>query len=121
MSVSSLLLGLGLDLSLPPLAAVGAISFVCLFSLGLGPVTWVVMSEVLPKEARTGAGSIGVALNWSTAFLMVSRERARAGVECRPRFDGASYLVDPADFLTPVVDDSTRRYETQHPAPSTPR
>ncbi|WRT64285.1 uncharacterized protein IL334_001216 [Kwoniella shivajii] len=38
--------------------------------MGLGPVTWVVLPEVMPAHAVTAAGSIGLAVNWSTNFCI---------------------------------------------------
>lgn len=48
------------------------IAFVVFFSIGLAPVAWVVLGEVLPQEARTAAGSVGVSVNWLTNFAAVS-------------------------------------------------
>lgn len=48
------------------------IAFVIFFSIGLAPVAWVVLGEVLPQEARTAAGSVGVSVNWLTNFAAVS-------------------------------------------------
>ncbi len=33
---------------------------------------WVVLSEVMPPEARTAGGSVGVSVNWLTNFAAVS-------------------------------------------------
>lgn len=52
------------------LAVAGMVAFVSAFSVGLGPVTWVVLGEVMPPHARTAASSLGLAINWSTNFLL---------------------------------------------------
>ncbi|WVR06010.1 hypothetical protein IAU60_003038 [Kwoniella sp. DSM 27419] len=52
------------------LSVIAVFSFVIAFSVGLGPVTWVVLPEVMPKRAVTAAGSVGIALNWTANFCM---------------------------------------------------
>ena len=39
------------------------------FAVGLGAVTWVVLSEIMPTRLRTKAYSLFVSVNWVTAFL----------------------------------------------------
>ncbi|RSH92765.1 hypothetical protein EHS25_008211 [Saitozyma podzolica] len=73
MSVAALLLAVGLNTDAQALSVIGILSFVAAFSVGLGPVTWVVLPEVMPKHAVTAAGSVGLAINWSTNFIMASR------------------------------------------------
>lgn len=70
MTVCMLALGLGLNLPNSVLAVTGMVAFVASFSVGLGPVTWVVMGEVMPVHARDAASSLGLALNWSTNFIV---------------------------------------------------
>lgn len=47
-------------------------TFIFFFGLGTGPVTWVVLSEVMPPEARTAATSIGISLSSITSFVVSS-------------------------------------------------
>lgn len=70
MSVFALLLAIGLNAPSQTLSVISIFSFVSAFSIGLGPVTWVVLPEVMPKHAVTAAGSLGLALNWSLNFIM---------------------------------------------------
>ncbi|OCF33909.1 hypothetical protein I316_04251 [Kwoniella heveanensis BCC8398] len=70
MSISALLLAFGINNDIQALSVIAILSFVIAFSVGLGPVTWVVPAEVMPKHAVTAAGSVGVALNWSANFCM---------------------------------------------------
>lgn len=72
MSVAALTLAIGINTSTAVLSAISIVAFVCAFSMGLGPVTWVVLSEVMPKEAQTASGSVGLAVNWTTNFIMAS-------------------------------------------------
>lgn len=71
MSVAAVTLAIGINGSIAALSAASIVAFVCAFSMGLGPVTWVVLSEVMPQEARTASGSVGLAVNWTTNFVMV--------------------------------------------------
>ncbi|WVQ97572.1 hypothetical protein IAU59_004686 [Kwoniella sp. CBS 9459] len=70
MSISAFLLAFGINNDIQALSVIAILSFVIAFSVGLGPVTWVVPAEVMPKHAVTAAGSVGVALNWSANFCM---------------------------------------------------
>jgi MFS family permease len=70
MSISALLLAIGLNTDSQPLSVFAILSFVAAFSVGLGPVTWVVLPEVMPAHAVTAAGSVGLALNWSLNFAI---------------------------------------------------
>lgn len=71
-AASSLTLALALNHHQAVLSAASMIAFVIFFSIGLAPVAWVVLGEVLPQEARTAAGSVGVSVNWLTNFAAVS-------------------------------------------------
>ncbi|ORX36061.1 putative vacuolar membrane protein [Kockovaella imperatae] len=85
MAISALLLAIGLNANSGPLSATSIVSFVSFFSIGLGPVVWVVLSQVMPPQARTAAGAIGIALNWtangliSSAFLPLQQWLSRDG------------------------------------------
>ena len=72
MVFAALLLVYGLNTDSGPVSAVAIVSFVSAYSVGLGPVVWVVLAEVMPPKARTAAGAVGIALNWSLNFVMGS-------------------------------------------------
>lgn len=44
--------------------------FIVGFSLGMGPIPWLMLAEFFPTEARGTASSIATAANWSTSFLV---------------------------------------------------
>lgn len=67
-TLSSALLIFGLNRHHQALSGIGIIAFVLSFSIGLAPMPWLVLSEVMPSHARTAGGSIGVCLNWLTNF-----------------------------------------------------
>ena len=47
--------------------------FICsFFSIGLGPVSWLIISEILPLRVRSNGVMIGVALNRFAGFLVAS-------------------------------------------------
>jgi len=71
MALASVLLAIGINQNISGLSIIAIVTFVSAFSVGLGPVTWAVLSEVMPPHARTASGSIGLALNWSMNFIMV--------------------------------------------------
>jgi SP family facilitated glucose transporter-like MFS transporter 8 len=51
-----------------PLIAVNL--YIASFSVGLGPVPWFMMPELLSSEAKGWVSSIAVFLNWTMAFIV---------------------------------------------------
>ncbi|XP_017889015.1 facilitated trehalose transporter Tret1 isoform X2 [Ceratina calcarata] len=51
-----------------PLASL--IIYVIGFSLGFGPIPWLMMGEILPVKIRGSAASIATAFNWSCTFIV---------------------------------------------------
>ncbi|CAG2101501.1 unnamed protein product [Medioppia subpectinata] len=49
---------------------VALISFMVTFSLGLGPIPWLLMGELLPAHVRNVASGLCSAANWLFAFLI---------------------------------------------------
>ncbi|ODO07145.1 hypothetical protein L198_00724 [Cryptococcus wingfieldii CBS 7118] len=72
MCIAALCLALGINTDASALSIVAIVLFVVSFSVGLGPVTWVVLPEVMPHRAVTAAGSVGLGLNWLCNFGMGS-------------------------------------------------
>lgn len=52
------------------LAIGGALLFIILFSLGWGPLPWLLMSEVFPPRAKGLASSICTLINWLFVFIV---------------------------------------------------
>ncbi|GFQ06848.1 sugar transporter erd6-like 4 [Phtheirospermum japonicum] len=52
------------------LALVGLLVFVSGFSVGLGAVPWVIMSEILPVSIKSLAGSVATLANWFSASII---------------------------------------------------
>mmetsp|Transcript_77254 Transcript_77254/g.121989 ORF Transcript_77254/g.121989 Transcript_77254/m.121989 type:complete len:516 (-) Transcript_77254:97-1644(-) len=53
-----------------PIALVGLGIFILGFSLGLGPIPWLLVGEIFPTEVRGMASSIATATNWAASFLV---------------------------------------------------
>ncbi|GAV60036.1 Sugar_tr domain-containing protein [Cephalotus follicularis] len=52
------------------LSLVGLVAMVITFSLGLGAIPWIIMSEILPVEIKGLAGSIATLANWLTSWVV---------------------------------------------------
>lgn len=52
------------------LAVVGVVGMVVTFSLGVGAIPWVIMSEILPVNIKGLAGSIATLANWLCAWIV---------------------------------------------------
>ncbi|KAL5704645.1 hypothetical protein ACHQM5_023038 [Ranunculus cassubicifolius] len=52
------------------LSLVGLVAFVVSFSLGVGAIPWVIMSEILPVNIKGLAGSIATLANWLTSWVI---------------------------------------------------
>lgn len=51
-------------------SAVGVVALVLTFSLGVGAIPWIIMSEILPVSIKSLAGSVATLANWFTAFVV---------------------------------------------------
>ncbi|KAL6610718.1 hypothetical protein ACP70R_040687 [Stipagrostis hirtigluma subsp. patula] len=52
------------------LSLAGLVAFVVSFSLGLGAIPWIIMSEILPVNIKSLAGSVATLANWLTAWAV---------------------------------------------------
>ncbi|KAJ1264237.1 hypothetical protein BS78_09G247900 [Paspalum vaginatum] len=52
------------------LSLAGLVAFVISFSLGLGAIPWIIMSEILPVSIKSLAGSVATLANWLTAWAI---------------------------------------------------
>ncbi|GAB2267338.1 hypothetical protein Dimus_002324 [Dionaea muscipula] len=52
------------------LAVAGVVCMVVTFSLGMGAIPWVIMSEILPIRIKGLAGSIATLANWFVAWII---------------------------------------------------
>ncbi|CAK9158353.1 unnamed protein product [Ilex paraguariensis] len=54
----------------PLLAVSGVLLYIASFSLGMGAVPWVIMSEIFPIHVKGAAGSLVVLVNWLGAWAV---------------------------------------------------
>lgn len=54
--------------SMVPVACVAL--FIIVFSIGFGPIPWLMIGELFPNKVKGIAGSISAAFNWSLAFTV---------------------------------------------------
>ncbi|XP_019962089.1 solute carrier family 2, facilitated glucose transporter member 6 [Paralichthys olivaceus] len=52
------------------LPLIGTMVYIFGYAIGWGPITWLLMSEVLPLVARGVASGLCVAVSWLTAFML---------------------------------------------------
>ncbi|XP_057438834.1 sugar transporter ERD6-like 7 [Lotus japonicus] len=55
--------------AVPALAVTGIMVYVGSFSIGMGAIPWVMMSEIFPVNIKGQAGSLATLLNWFGAWL----------------------------------------------------
>jgi len=64
------LVGAGLDLGFSWLASIAILGFVASFAIGLGPVPYVIISDVSPARTVGAMSTIALSLNWITNFVV---------------------------------------------------
>ena len=109
--------------SLSFLPVTATITFIAGFSVGFGPLPWVLNSELFPKEAKALASTIGAMFNWFCAFLIVyfypMTEKALNKYVCY-FFFGAICILGAVfiHFLVPETrgrtEEDMRNYFLQH-------
>ncbi|XP_057421125.1 sugar transporter ERD6-like 6 [Lotus japonicus] len=52
------------------LSVVGLVALIIGFALGIGPIPWLIMSEILPPNIKGLAGSVATFSNWFTASVI---------------------------------------------------
>ena len=70
MGTSSVLLGVGIMKHISVLSAVAVLTFVASFGLGLGPVPFILSSELVGAEAVGSTQSWALAANWIATFIV---------------------------------------------------
>ncbi|KAK0531053.1 Bifunctional purine biosynthesis protein PurH [Tilletia horrida] len=72
MSAFALLLGVSINGSWRTMSAVAIVGFVAAFSVGLGPVPFLILPELVPTKAVSAASSAGLSINWIANFAVGS-------------------------------------------------
>jgi SP family facilitated glucose transporter-like MFS transporter 8 len=52
------------------ISVVGVVGMIIAFSLGMGPIPWLIMSEILPVNIKSLAGSTATLANWFFAWVV---------------------------------------------------
>ncbi|KAL6956112.1 hypothetical protein U1Q18_005824 [Sarracenia purpurea var. burkii] len=52
------------------LSVIGVVGMIVAFSLGMGPIPWIIMSEILPINIKGLAGSVATLANWFFSFVV---------------------------------------------------
>mmetsp|Transcript_10496 Transcript_10496/g.21587 ORF Transcript_10496/g.21587 Transcript_10496/m.21587 type:complete len:193 (-) Transcript_10496:33-611(-) len=53
-----------------PIALTSMILYIASFSIGMGAIPWLIMSEIFPGRVRGVAGSVATGVNWTSSFVM---------------------------------------------------
>ena len=70
MGTNSVLLAVGLSYNIPTLSVIATLLFVCSFGVGLGPVPFILASELVGAEAVGATSSWALASNWASTFCV---------------------------------------------------
>ena len=70
MGTSSLVLAIAIIKAIPILSVAAVLTFVGSFGLGLGPVPFILSSELVGPEAVGATQSLALAANWSATFVV---------------------------------------------------
>ncbi|WP_299108930.1 sugar porter family MFS transporter [uncultured Winogradskyella sp.] len=71
MIVGFLLLALSLQLdAVGVISLIGVLVFIASFALSMGPVVWVLLSEMFPNKIRSVAMSVAVAAQWAANYVV---------------------------------------------------
>jgi sugar porter (SP) family MFS transporter len=70
MGINAFLLALGIMFSIKPLSAIATLLFVASFGVGLGPVPFILASELVGPEAVGATQSWALAANWIATFVV---------------------------------------------------
>lgn len=70
MGLNSVLLALGIYFNLKALSAIAVLLFVASFAAGLGPVPFILASELVGPEAVGAAQSWALGANWIATFIV---------------------------------------------------
>ncbi|KAG2195911.1 hypothetical protein INT47_002684 [Mucor saturninus] len=68
--IFSILLIVGYVYNIGSLLVFSVFGYVLSFAIGIGPIPWMMTSELTPVYASSAVGSIATAMNWATNFLI---------------------------------------------------
>ena len=90
-----------------PLASL--VLFAVAYSLGMGPLPWVLNSELFAREAKSTSSSLGAASNWLCSFLVVKfAPSLEAAVGTGPTYLSFAVLAAAGTFLIVIAVPETK-------------
>jgi len=69
-AITAITAAIGLNVGNPILGSISIVAFVGFFAIGLGPVPFVIISEIVPSNAVGSLSSVGLSFNWLTNFVL---------------------------------------------------
>lgn len=69
-TIFSILLVIGYLYNIPNLLIASVFLYVASFAIGIGPVPWMITSEMSPIECSSSVGAVATAMNWAMNFLI---------------------------------------------------
>ncbi|KAI7870864.1 major facilitator superfamily domain-containing protein [Spinellus fusiger] len=69
-SIFSITFVIGYRLNIPPLLVTSVFGYVASFAVGIGPIPWLLTSEMTPTYASSSVGAAATAMNWAMNFLI---------------------------------------------------
>lgn len=102
MGITSFTLAYGLNNDQHVLAAGSIILFIISFAIGLGPVPWLLLSELVPTPAAPAVAALSLSASWVTNFLLASA--------FLPLRDAMASPADPRDPLSHQIGEGTVFY-----------
>ncbi|EGG02384.1 uncharacterized protein MELLADRAFT_44903 [Melampsora larici-populina 98AG31] len=70
MALTSCILGFSINIGFAQLSSLAIVCFVASFSLGLGPIPFVILSELVPTHAISATGGLALGVNWAANFAV---------------------------------------------------
>jgi len=72
MSLASAILAFSIINELALLSSISIIGFVATFAIGLGPIPFLIIPEIVDTRSVATASSLGLSINWISNFLVAS-------------------------------------------------
>ncbi|ERL88448.1 hypothetical protein D910_05834 [Dendroctonus ponderosae] len=91
--------------------------FIVFFSIGLGPIPWMIVSEIFSPKTRGVASSISASLNWFLAFLITNQfANMISAIGIGPTFMGFSVLCGLGTGFIVILVPETKGLSTEEVA-----
>ena len=84
---------------------VGVLTFIAAFAMSMGPIVWVMLSEMFPNNIRSGAMSIAVAAQWAGNYVVSQSFPMVVGSEMNesPSWNGSLPYFIFAAFIAFII------------------